>query len=375
MRAGAELIERRWARALSPAKISFCGAAHLAGFSEFDGPRAAAGTLPTGTIVANSRCVLALATQPGDADLWRVGEHVAAIRLPSAIDARVLADGTRTLDSLASKNGREARLAGRWLQHSWDIVAQLPEQLSEDVIALAAERPTADSSAGERIGSHPVVVEEGAVIEPFVVFDTTAGGVVVRRGAHIESFSRIAGPCVIGERTHVFGGRVNGCAIGEDCRVHGDVSTTVFIGHGNKGHEGFVGHSVIGRWANLGAGTTTSNLKNSYGAVKMWTARGERDTGLTFLGSLIGDHAKLGIGTMLGTGTLVGAGANVFGTVRPPKRVPPFAWGDAPPYETFSLEKFLEVAERVMKRRNCALDESQRALLSTAHALGGTAEW
>jgi UDP-N-acetylglucosamine diphosphorylase/glucosamine-1-phosphate N-acetyltransferase len=180
---------------------------------------------------------------------------------------------------------------------------------------------------------------------------------------------------VIGERTQVFGGRINGCAIGEDCRVHGDVSTSVFFGHGNKGHEGFIGHSVVGRWANLGAGTTTSNLKNSYGAVKMWSPAGERDTGLTFLGSLIGDHAKLGIGTMLGTGTNVGAGANVFGTVRPPKRVPPFAWGDAPPYEQFSLDKFLEVAARVMKRRGYTLDDAQRAVLSAAHALGGAAEW
>src|SRR5690606_11129187 len=151
-----------------------------------------------------------------------------------------------------------------------------------------------------------------------------------------------------------------------------DVSTSIFVGHGNKAHEGFVGHSVIGRWANLGAGTTTSNLKNSYGGVRLWTPEGDQDTGLTFLGSLIGDHAKLGIGTMLGTGTVVGAGANVFGTMRPPKRVQPFAWGDAPPYQTFSIAKFLVVAERVMKRRNVALGEAMQRVLSAAHELAST---
>jgi hypothetical protein len=136
-----------------------------------------------------------------------------------------------------------------------------------------------------------------------------------------------------------------------------------------------VGHSVIGRWANLGAGTTTSNLKNSYGAVRMWTPEGERGTDLTFLGSLVGDHAKLGIGTMLGTGTVIGAGANVFGTLRPPKRVPPFAWGDAPPYETFTLPKFLDVAGRVMERRKVALDADTRRILSAAYDLATTDEW
>ena len=100
------------------------------------------------------------------------------------------------------------------------------------------------------------------------------------------------------------------------------------IGHANKGHDGFVGHSILGRWANLGAGTITSNLKNSYGTVTLRTSQGDRDTGMQFLGSLIGDHVKTGIGTRLTTGCILGAGANVFGSMMPPKLVPPFAWGE-----------------------------------------------
>ena len=144
------------------------------------------------------------------------------------------------------------------------------------------------------------------------------------------------------------------------------------IGQANKAHDGFVGHSVIGRWANLGAGTITSNLKNSYGDVAMWTAAGQRETGMQFLGTMLGDHAKTGIGTRLTTGCVIGAGANVFGSVMPPKFVPPFAWGDSPPYQTFALEKFLEVAERVMSRRRVALGGGMRALLSQAFSLRET---
>jgi UDP-N-acetylglucosamine diphosphorylase / glucose-1-phosphate thymidylyltransferase / UDP-N-acetylgalactosamine diphosphorylase / glucosamine-1-phosphate N-acetyltransferase / galactosamine-1-phosphate N-acetyltransferase len=151
-------------------------------------------------------------------------------------------------------------------------------------------------------------------------------------------------------------------------KVNGEISSSILIGHCNKGHDGFVGHSVVGRWANLGADTVTSNLKNSYGSVALWTPRGVEETGLQFLGSLIGDHVKTGIGTRLTTGCVLGAGANVFGTRMPPKAVAPFAWGEAPDWGTFALDKFLEVTERVMARRDVVLDDGMRACLSAAHA-------
>jgi UDP-N-acetylglucosamine diphosphorylase/glucosamine-1-phosphate N-acetyltransferase len=197
------------------------------------------------------------------------------------------------------------------------------------------------------------------------------GPVLVRRGARVSAFTRLVGPCVIGEDAQVLGGKVRGCSIGEQSRVHGELSGTIFIGHANKAHDGFVGDSVVGRWANLGAGTITSNLKNSYGDVSLWTPDGTQRTGLTFLGSFIGDHAKLGIGTRLTTGTVVGAGANVFGTAMPPKVVPPFAWGDRAPFEEFDADKFTTVAARVMARRGVTLGENGRRALRAAWARRG----
>jgi hypothetical protein len=140
------------------------------------------------------------------------------------------------------------------------------------------------------------------------------------------------------------------------------VTNVIFLGYANKAHEGFVGHSVVGRWCNLGAGTTTSNLKNTYGKIRL-NAAGERiETGRMFLGTLFGDHVKLAIGTMLDTGSIVGAGANVFGTVRPPKFVPPFAWGVSG--ERMRRAEFLELAGRVMPRRNVQVTPDVRESLS-----------
>jgi hypothetical protein len=139
------------------------------------------------------------------------------------------------------------------------------------------------------------------------------------------------------------------------------------MGCSNKSHDGFVGHSYLGRWVNLGAGTITSNLKNTYGPVQLWTPDGMRNTGQTFLGSFIGDYARTGIGTRLTTGTVMGAGANVFPPGFAPKVIPPFAWGAGEPFETFALPKFLEVAERQMARRAVTLSAAGRQYLTAAH--------
>src|SRR4029077_9612991 len=149
--------------------------------------------------------------------------------------------------------------------------------------------------------------------------------------------------------------------------ARGELSNCVFLGYGNKAHDGFVGHSVIGRWANLGAGTVTSNLKNTYGRVRLDVAGTPLETGLQFLGSLVGDHSKTAIGTLLSTGTVIGTGANVFEGVRPPKYVPPFAWGggtgEGPAATRMTRDGFLKIAGRVLPRRDVVVDEATRALL------------
>ena len=372
LRAGAEIIRARWASAAGCAATSFIGAPHLIDFSEAGAPRAhpADGTLPAGAIIANSRFVVALAARlHADESAWSCDGAICAVRLARATELaelRELQDGALPLDGLMG-DVNATRIDGRWIAAPWDLIATLTAQVTEDIAALAIVA-SAMSDPGVTLGQHPVVVETGANVEPYVVFDATAGPIFVSSGATISAFTRIVGPCFIGTGTVIAGDRIANCSIGEKCKIRGEISSSIVLGHSNKGHTGFVGHSYLGRWVNLGAGTTTSNLKNTYGTVQMWTPTGVVDTAQQFLGTLFGDHVKTGIGTMLTTGTVLGAGANVYGAATHPKYVAPFAWGEGEPYSQFKPEKFLDVAVRVMQRRGVSLDDAQRRHLARAHA-------
>jgi UDP-N-acetylglucosamine diphosphorylase/glucosamine-1-phosphate N-acetyltransferase len=370
MRAGAELIRRRWARALATDVSGLLVAEHLADFEELDAPPAVTdGALRAGTVVANSRCVVALADVERGGAVWRCGDQVAAVRLAHDTPASAFVDGSLALERVAPASGPIVDVAGRWLVHVWDFIRDLNTQLSEDIAALVPTVAGASLPAGVTVfGAHPVCIEAGATVEPYVVFDASAGPVLVRRGAAVQAFTRVAGPCFVGEGSTIMTDRIAASSIGDACRIHGEISMSVVLGHANKAHDGFVGHSYLGRWVNLGAGTITSNLKNTYGTVALWTPTGLQDTGMQFLGALIGDHAKTGIGTRLTTGSVLGAGANVFGGAMPPKAVPPFAWGDGAPYATYALDKFLTVAGRAMLRRQVTLGARGRRQLAAAHA-------
>lgn len=370
LRCGSSLLRRRWERGAGCRAASFISAAWLADFEEFDAPASAGPdtVLPTGAIVANSRCAVALdeVLATGD-EAWACGDRVCAVRLREPVPVRRLEDGALELERLVPSGAPRRPLRGRWLGAVWDLIAVLPEQLAEDLLAIAP-RLERVSVMYDSLGSHPLTVEDGATVEPYVVFDATAGPIVVRRGARVSAFTRVVGPCYIGEHASLQGDRVASCAIGEHAKIRGEMSMSVVLGHANKGHTGFIGHSYLGRWVNLGAGTTTSNLKNTYGPVQLWTPEGFRDTGQQFLGTFFGDHVKTGIGTMLTTGTVLGAGASVFGTRIHPKWVPPFAWGEAPEYATYDVEKLVAVAARAMRRRDVTLGSRQADQLRRAHA-------
>ena len=350
----------------------FLGAPHLSDFEEIGAPPAICGDsdLPPGSVVASSRCAVRLDQKfNSKTQAWICDGRVAAVRVGTGTSAGQFSDGSIQLEELAGATGKSGRsnLSGRWLEAPWDLIAALPEQLSEDIPVIASLLKVEKPRDVQIIGEHPTYCERGAVIEPWVVIDASAGPILIRSGAMISSFSRITGPCYIGERVTIIGDRVSTCSIGDVSKVRGEISQSIILGHSNKGHTGFVGHSYIGRWVNLGAGTTTSDLKNTYGTVQVETAAGRQDTRQQFLGTLFGDHVKTGIGTMLTTGTIMGAGANIFGTMQPPKRVLPFAWGDGQKADRYDVEKFLVVAERMMARRHVELGERARRTLKAAY--------
>lgn len=367
LRAGALLIRERWVQATGLRAAGFISAPHLADFEEpwADGISAVRGTLRKGTVLVNSRCAVSLAPAPS-AEVWTCAGRTAAVTLSRDVDVAEVA--TAALETFASDMGKRVEVQGWWMDHVWDLINHLAPMLVADIASLGRPTHAVRGDGLLRSGTHEVFVEPGADVEKEVYFDCAAGPVLVRRGAHVAAFTRIVGPCVIGMECQVAGDKIGGSSIGEVCKVHGEVSNSIFVGHANKGHDGFLGHSYLGRWVNLGAGTITSNLKNNYDTVELWTPDGEQDCGMQFLGTFFGDHAKTGIGTPLNTGTLIGAGANVFGSNMPPKLVPPFAWGDRPPYSTYQVDKFLETAKRMMARRHVDLSERQAALLTAAAA-------
>ena len=374
MRAGAMLVRERWSHALARGVAGSVTSSHLATFEEPGAAEVVGGTLAAGSILANARFCPALVLW-SDGKAWRNDGRVVALKLPRSIEVAELKDGRISLDDLVPARTTVAEVPGLWIDHVWDYVGRLPHMLTMDLGELSASmRPWKGEDGIAVIGQHGVFAEADAVVEPHVLFDTSAGPVLLERGATVQAFTRLVGPCIVGEESVVGVDKITGCSIGEHCKIHGELSVTIVLGHSNKSHDGFVGHSYIGRWVNLGAGTITSNLKNTYGTVQMWTPDGERDSGLQFLGTMFGDHVKTGIGTTLNTGTVIGAGANIWGTEVPPKAIPPFAWGDHSPYSTYRLAKFLDVAERMMERRQMELSAAQAKTLSASFKRRWTTE-
>jgi UDP-N-acetylglucosamine diphosphorylase/glucosamine-1-phosphate N-acetyltransferase len=368
LRAGTSLIRRRWERATSLQSAGFISSPHLAHFEEGNAPPAVApkSEIPAGSVLVNTRCVIPIDLELDHFDLLMCDGAACAVRLARALPVSQFANGSTDLGTIQTSLGGR-KIKGRWINEVWDFIGTLSEQLMEDIPLRAKSLTASAKYEAATIGDHPIYVEEGAEIGPQVVLNASAGPILIRAGASAAPFTHLVGPISVGPGSHILGDRVAASSIGDHCKVRGEFSNTIVLGHSNKGHAGFVGHSYMGRWVNLGALTTTSNLKNTYGQVQLWTPSGVRATGQQFLGTLFGDHAKTGIGTMLSTGTVIGAGANVFGANTPPRVVPPFAWGDHEPYDTYDVARFLAVAERVMARRHVELGEKARKQLAEAH--------
>jgi UDP-N-acetylglucosamine diphosphorylase / glucose-1-phosphate thymidylyltransferase / UDP-N-acetylgalactosamine diphosphorylase / glucosamine-1-phosphate N-acetyltransferase / galactosamine-1-phosphate N-acetyltransferase len=217
-----------------------------------------------------------------------------------------------------------------------------------------------------------VHIEDGAVIEPFVNIVAAKGPVIIDKDVIIRSFSRIEGPAYIGKNSLVSGGYIGpNASIGNNCKIGGEVVESIFHGYSNKQHYGFLGHSYIGEWVNLGAGTTNSNLKNNYRSVKTWQNGARVDTGQIFAGCFIGDHSKLGIGTLISAGSVIGVSANFFGGGLTPKYLPSFTWGTTEKTERYNFEKALQTAQAMMLRRKVEPAESDIKVLQTIYNLSG----
>jgi UDP-N-acetylglucosamine diphosphorylase/glucosamine-1-phosphate N-acetyltransferase len=359
LRAGAHLVRERWEQFLGAETMAIFALPHLAGFVEPGVPTVAARRAVAGPAVIGSSTFV-----PGGV----------APQLPDGA-FRLTCEGTTVGWGVGAGMTWDAPQAGAVaievrgvvLRGVYDLVRALASLLAEDVAAPLGDRDSIPRGSIV-LGDPAALLLRDVAVEPGVIFDTRAGAIVLESGVEVLSGTRLEGPLWVGANTRLLGGLIRASALGPRCVIRGEMAACVFLGFANKAHDGFVGHSVVGRWANLGAGTITSNLKNTYGPIRLTVGTTTIQTGLMNLGSLIGDHAKTAVGTLLTTGTVLGTGANVFETVRSPKYVEPFAWGGAGATR-MTKDGFLTVAARVLPRRDVPLDPQTRA------ALGRIYDW
>lgn len=203
---------------------------------------------------------------------------------------------------------------------------------------------------------HAVFVDEESFVEDFVILDARKGPIYIEKGVVIKAHSRLQGPLYIGRHSQILSALIGNASIGPYCKIAGEITNSVFQGFSNKAHFGFIGHSYVGQWVNLGAGTTTSNLKANYNPIKM-SVNGHTKQ-MNQLGSIICDHVKTSIGTLLNTGTQVGFGSVLLDTVLHQKEIPFFSWGKAGEYQRVKLDAFLNTAQKMMQRRNQVMPDS-----------------
>ncbi len=255
---------------------------------------------------------------------------------------------------------KKVRVQACLIEYAWDLIYKNAEEIKKD---LKIKKFGA--------GRKNIFTGKNVKIKPGVVLDAEDGPIVIDDDVTILGNSVIMGPVYIGKGSTIkaLAKIYGGTSIGPLCKIGGEVEATIFQGYANKQHEGFIGHSFIGEWVNLGADTNNSDLKNNYENVKVRLRDKTVDTGRMFVGLIMGDHSKTGINSMFNTGTVAGVSCNLFGSGYMPKYIPSFSWGGPFGLDKYDIEKALDTAKAAMKRRNVTMTKEYEASFRNAFAL------
>ncbi len=294
----------------------------------------------------------------------RKGDDILAVRSADGLNS--YAEITAKQDDIQWTELEEEQLL---IHHPWDIFGMNGAAIDSDWSWLTAGKQSEKlSSTNTLIGSEAdLFIEAGAKIEASIL-NTEKGKIYIGAEAVVMENSTLRGPISLSPNAVVkMAAKIYGpTTIGPYCKVGGELSNVVFTGYSNKGHDGFLGNSVIGEWCNFGADSNNSNLKNNYDEVKLWSEREGRfvKTGLQFCGLIMGDHSKCGINTMFNTGTAVGVSCNIFGSGFPRNFVPSFSWGGAQGFSEYKEDKAVKTMAIVMKRRGIITDDAYKRMIN-----------
>ena len=253
------------------------------------------------------------------------------------------------------------------VKNPWDLFSNNHKAIKDDFNLITEGRKSQKIPENIQVtNKENIFIEEGATIN-FSVLNAAEGPIYIGKNAMIMEGSLIRGPFALCDNSTIkMGAKIySGTTIGPFCKVGGEVSNSILTGYSNKGHDGFLGNSVLGEWCNIGADTNNSNLKNNYNEVRLWSYETNNfaKTGLQFCGLIMGDHSKCAINTMFNTGTVVGVSTNIYGSNFPRNFIPSFSWGGASGFTTYQFKKAAETAKLVFQRRNLEFDEKEQKIL------------
>jgi UDP-N-acetylglucosamine diphosphorylase/glucosamine-1-phosphate N-acetyltransferase len=359
LRCGILTIAEKWQQRLGSEQMGYLTEAYLQGKFPTGSTQGPALVI-NGAVCPDDLLVQQVqALQPGEA-LFDENMLVAAHLADASQVAELIQDGfQRTRDVVEPVTA---------IKDVWHLFLRNGAEIRRDFDFLTKGRQSQPVGDAHTIVYAPenIFIEEGVKIRA-AILNAEDGPIYLGKNSQVHEGAIIKGPLALCEGSHInAGAKMRGDnTVGPFSKVGGEVGNSILLGFSNKGHDGYLGNSVIGEWCNLGADTNTSNLKNNYAPVKIWSHSAGRfvNTGQQFCGLMMGDHSKCGINTMFNTGTVVGVGANIFGAGFPRTFIPSFSWGGAAGFETFRLPKVAEVAERVMARRQLAYDETEQEIM------------
>lgn len=302
-------------------------------------------------------------------DRWIPSKHAVSVLTELRPGQSLYADDTLLFESFTDGESEHVHVEKDGIElvaHATELFSRLNAWLNDQEELLIDAWDLAEPNVPEHVtllGPLDQVWIHPSAQLTACTLNATNGPIFIGPGVEIQEGTHIRGPLAVAEATVIkMGTRIYGpTSIGPNCRIGGEVSNCAFLGYSNKGHDGFLGNSVIGKWCNLGADTNSSNLKSNYSEVRLWddASASYVNSGLQFCGVLMGDHSKCGINTMFNTGTVVGAGCNIYGGGFQPKHIPDFSWGGNDAWQLHEFDKFIATAQRVMERRGAAMSEEE----------------
>lgn len=372
LRIGILTIKEKWEKRLGASQSAFLTLSYLR--EKYALATENENLLVNGRFLPNDALLGAIADLPKGCLLVRNDIIIAAKLTADELYRTSSADGLIWNDALNGLQRLDFAHDCVEITRPWDLFGKNDAALREDFALVTAGRTSQPLSSTNTLLGDDIFIENDAQIE-CATLNTKTAPIYIGAHAEIMEGSLVRGGLAMLEHSGLkLGTKIYGaCTFGPHVKIGGEVNNSVVLGYSNKGHDGFLGNSVLGEWCNLGADTNNSNLKNNYAEVKVWDYETKRftGTGLQFCGLIMGDHSKAGINTMFNTGTVVGVSSNIFGSGFPRNYVPSFAWGGAQGMTGFTLAKAYEVAERMMERRKIPFTDADKSILKRVMEIDG----